>query len=68
MCLYYVSICSILYRFSAKIFTKNEMGWQKGFYRTNLSKKYILDVTQLEAIDARKVFPCFDQPDMKGMC
>ena len=43
-----------------------------GFYRNTKwdeeIQKYIYrqDVTQLQPIHAREIFPCFDQPDMKG--
>lgn len=32
-----------------------------------LGKVFDQDVTQLQAIHARQIFPCFDQPDMKGI-
>ena len=39
-----------------------------GFYRNfDYDGIYIQDVTQLQAIHAREIFPCFDQPDMKGI-
>ena len=42
-----------------------------GFFRNevygeNRTIVFNQDVTQLQAIHAREVFPCFDQPDMKG--
>ncbi len=41
-----------------------------GFYRSMYlegSKKRYLLTTQFEAADARRAFPCFDQPDMKAL-
>ena len=38
-----------------------------GFYRDNIREEFAHDVTQLQAIHAREIFPCFDQPDMKGI-
>ena len=42
-----------------------------GFFRNevygeNRTIVFNQDVTQLQAIHAREIFPCFDQPDMKG--
>lgn len=42
----------------------------KGFYRStwidNSGAKHKLVSTQLESTDARRAFPCFDEPDMKA--
>ena len=47
--------------------------YQSGFYRvvydfdndSGLPERHI-DATHFQMTDARLVFPCFDQPDMKG--
>ncbi len=40
-------------------------GWYKSVYSVK-DKEKILLTTQFESTDARKAFPCFDQPDMKA--
>ncbi len=40
-------------------------GWYKSKYNVNDKEKIML-TTQFEATDARKCFPCFDQPDLKA--
>ena len=63
-----------MYRFEATIYPDYGHPLHgHGFYRVPYDynqelRRYerYLDVTQFEAIDARLVFPCFDQPDMKG--
>ena len=37
-----------------------------GFFRNKQRGDFNQDVTQLQSIHAREIFPCFDQPDMKG--
>ena len=54
--------------FSSNIY---ERGRGMGFFRNkqygeNRTHVFSQDVTQLQAIHAREIFPCFDQPDMKG--
>ena len=59
------------FRFQSKINEERKFG----FYRNVLYNRhengtgfttFNQDVTQLQAIHARRIFPCFDQPDMKG--
>ncbi len=42
----------------------------RGFYRTTIDKgsnaKVVFASTQCEATDARRVFPCWDEPDLKA--
>lgn len=42
----------------------------KGFYRSlwkdKDGKQHVIAVTQFEACDARRAFPCFDEPDLKA--
>ncbi|AJF63150.1 MAG: hypothetical protein QT11_C0001G1026 [archaeon GW2011_AR20] len=40
-------------------------GWYKSIYHVKDKEKIML-TTQFEATDARKCFPCFDQPDLKA--
>ena len=69
-----------MFRFEAKMYQnfwhtgdRTDPLYGYGFYRVpydydrkpDTMTRY-LDVTQFEAIHARLVFPCFDQPDMKG--
>ena len=56
---------SHLFRFTSAISLDGKLG----FYRNTAyrNKTYSQDVTQLQAIHARQIFPCFDQPDMKGI-
>ena len=63
-------LLSFNFRFQSKI-SPSEIR-QKGIYRiktwdtNSRSYKFNQDKTYLEPIHAREVFPCFDQPDMKG--
>ncbi len=41
-------------------------GFYRSAYRGGAREKYLL-TTQFEAADARRAFPCFDQPDMKAV-
>ena len=54
-----------LFRFISEISLDGKLG----FYRNTVyrNETYSQDVTQLQAIHARQIFPCFDQPDMKGI-
>ena len=54
-----------LFRFISEIWLDGKLG----FYRNTVyrNETYSQDVTQLQAIHARQIFPCFDQPDMKGI-
>ena len=70
-----------MFRFEAKMYqnywhtgNRSDPLYGHGFYRVPYDRdkksgrpKRYLDVTQFEPIDARLVFPCFDQPDMKGI-
>ncbi|QQG39157.1 MAG: M1 family metallopeptidase [Candidatus Woesearchaeota archaeon] len=38
----------------------------RGFYRSSYGKNKIMVSTQFEPNDARKCFPCFDEPDLKA--
>lgn len=41
-------------------------GLYKGTYTTKSGEKRYLASTQMQAFDARKVFPCFDEPSLKA--
>ncbi len=55
---------TILIDFSGVI-TDKLRGFYRSTYNLNGSTEYML-TTQFEAADARRAFPCFDQPDMKA--
>ena len=56
----------LFFSFTSNIY--NSATRKFGFYRNiKHDGTYIQDVTQLQAIHAREIFPCFDQPDMKGI-
>lgn len=38
---------------------------REGFHGGD-ARPFVQDMTQLQPIHAREIFPCFDQPDMKG--
>ena len=80
--IYCINYCRVInisighhFRFIARIQTHYKMEAKggtrhgHGLYRSpsNWSRpEHYFDVTQFEPTDARLVFPCFDQPDMKG--
>lgn len=55
---------TIAINFSGPI-TEKLRGFYRSTYNFNGTKEYML-TTQFEAADARRAFPCFDQPDMKA--
>ena len=56
----------LFFSFASNIYSSTKR--KVGFYR-NIGNDgtFNQDVTQLQAIHAREIFPCFDQPDMKGI-
>ena len=57
----------LYFRFESKFNDDKSYRQETGLYRNMfLGKVFDQDVTQLQAIHARQIFPCFDQPDMKG--
>ncbi len=52
-------------RFGGRLNEKLE-GFYLSTFTDDKGDKHRLACTQLEATDARKVFPCFDEPDMKA--
>ncbi|ORD94271.1 AMP11, partial [Enterospora canceri] len=52
--------------FQVVIKYKGKYGNLDGFYRKEDGDKNVLFSTQFEPADARKAFPCFDQPDLKA--
>lgn len=42
-------------------------GFYRSFYRDEKGHKQWLATTQMEATDARRMFPCFDEPDFKAI-
>ena len=57
---------SISSDFILKIQYSGEYGNLDGFYKSDDMDGDFLFSTQFEPTDARKAFPCFDQPDMKA--
>ena len=55
---------SLYLEFKGKI-REDLRGWYKSKYNVNNKEKIML-TTQFEATDARKCFPCLDQPDLKA--
>ncbi len=55
---------SLYLEFNGKI-REDLRGWYKSSYSVKDKEKIML-TTQFESTDARKAFPCFDQPDMKA--
>ncbi|XP_013391589.1 aminopeptidase N [Lingula anatina] len=41
-------------------------GLYRSLYKTAAGEVRYIAVSQLQAVDARKIFPCFDEPDMKA--
>lgn len=42
-------------------------GFYRSAYKDDNGKEHILAVTQCEPTDARRIFPCFDEPDFKAI-
>ncbi|MBC7997003.1 MAG: M1 family peptidase, partial [Leptolyngbya sp.] len=42
-------------------------GFYRSAYKDDNGKEHVLAVTQCEPTDARRIFPCFDEPDFKAV-
>src|SRR5262249_515941 len=49
------------------ILTDNLHGFYRSHYRDPSGKAYTVATTQLEATDARRAFPCWDEPALKAV-
>ena len=54
------------FRFSGKL-NDDLAGFYRCFYEDNAHKRHYLTATQMEPTDARKMFPCFDEPALKAI-
>ncbi len=53
-------------KFSGKL-NDDLAGFYRCFYEDAAHKKHYLTATQMEPTDARKMFPCFDEPGLKAI-
>lgn len=53
-------------KFSGKL-NDDLTGFYRCFYEDSAHKKHYLTATQMEPTDARKMFPCFDEPGLKAI-
>ena len=52
--------------FSGQI-TESLRGWYRSTYTDEAGEKRVIATTQFEATDARRAFPCWDEPDRKAV-
>lgn len=54
------------FKFAGKL-NDDLTGFYRCFYEDDAHKKHYLTATQMEPTDARKMFPCFDEPRLKAI-
>jgi puromycin-sensitive aminopeptidase len=58
--------CTIVIEFSGSLSSKLS-GFYKSTFHDSKGNEKVIATTQFEPTDARKAFPCFDEPDMKAV-
>ena len=60
------NLYTVFYNFSG-ILNDKLRGFYKSLYTDENGKQHVIATTQFEQTDARRAFPCFDEPDFKAV-